>query len=274
MTFDPNIPTNDQTIKSAQPQIRTNFQAQNAVYGSDHYAFDEANANLSGKHSKVTLPNQSPPPSTIAGELALYSKDVSGSSGLFYRRDADPTEYQITSGSGGGEWQLVSSINASNVPHVDFINLLPGYDYKVVLGSVFAGSTAGTQALLARYSTDNGINFNTGPLNYRVQGYRSSGGTLEVFNVGANGLRLTRTETNVLSDNYNGEVIFYNPASALAIRLGRISSEFTIGGGVQNITGSAELLVSSLLPINAIRILWATGDIASGRIALYSRELL
>lgn len=97
MPYLPNIPIASQTLKSSQPQILSNFQTSNSVYGVDHYDYTVTGTNL-GHHKNVTMPVVVTPPTPSASQFTIYSKTVSGSSELFAKRDGSPTEFQLTSG--------------------------------------------------------------------------------------------------------------------------------------------------------------------------------
>jgi hypothetical protein len=97
MPYLPNIPIATQTLKSSQPQILSNFQTSNSVYGVDHYDYTVTGTDL-GHHKNVTMPVLVTPPTPSANQFTIYSKTVSGSSELFAKRDGFPTEYQLTSG--------------------------------------------------------------------------------------------------------------------------------------------------------------------------------
>ncbi|MCB1180652.1 MAG: hypothetical protein KDK55_01335 [Chlamydiia bacterium] len=66
MTYNPNIPQAGDIISQIQPQLLTNLQQLNLVFGdpnpatdpnSDHFPFDDASSNAR-KHRKVRLPDE------------------------------------------------------------------------------------------------------------------------------------------------------------------------------------------------------------------------
>jgi hypothetical protein len=105
MTYNPNIPQAGDVISQSQPQILTNFQQLNQVYGdpnpagdpnSDHFPFDDASANAR-KHRKVRLPDSSSTPYTpVANEGVVYARTDSDSQTYpFWRRDTLTTDYPL-----------------------------------------------------------------------------------------------------------------------------------------------------------------------------------
>lgn len=91
------LPNSGQSLGVTRPQINTNFALIQQVFDINHYDFNTANA---GKHTFVNLPVYiafgTPPPTTLAGEGAIYSNTVSGETELFYTRDANAANYQLT----------------------------------------------------------------------------------------------------------------------------------------------------------------------------------
>lgn len=75
--YTPNIPASSDRPSQSQGQILNNFQTLESTYGIDHYPFTDATVNQ-GKHKKVTFPAQASDPTTLAGELALFAKNVGG----------------------------------------------------------------------------------------------------------------------------------------------------------------------------------------------------
>lgn len=93
MTFVPGIPASGQTLGNSRSQVQGNFANYNTVVSVNHVP---PNASGQGKHAFVEMPVQSPDPATLAGEGGLFTKTTSGSSELYYLRDAVATIYQMT----------------------------------------------------------------------------------------------------------------------------------------------------------------------------------
>lgn len=94
-TFLPNIPQGGDFIDFSWTQLLANNQQLDTSFGIDHYTFSNATAN-NGKHAKCTFPEQAAGPTTAANEGALYTKDVSGITQLFWRAESNGLESQLT----------------------------------------------------------------------------------------------------------------------------------------------------------------------------------
>lgn len=99
MAFNPNIPQASDSLSQSQADILANFQAIAPLFDQGIQPF-------------VILPEQGSAPTTAANEVALYSKDVSGASQLFMRRESNGTEINFTSSlqSNSGWARLPSGI--------------------------------------------------------------------------------------------------------------------------------------------------------------------
>jgi len=91
MSFTPNIPATGQTLGQTRDPIRNNFTNYFDVMSVNHVA---PNASGQGKHNFVEMPVQGSNPSTLSGEGGLFTKALSGSSILYYQRDANTTVNQ------------------------------------------------------------------------------------------------------------------------------------------------------------------------------------
>ncbi len=94
MTFDASIPQATDLISQSQSQIQTNFSQSNTAFGIDHTAFDVVSNQ--GKHKKSTYVDQASNPSTSANEVALYTKNLSGASTLYLRKESNGTVVQMS----------------------------------------------------------------------------------------------------------------------------------------------------------------------------------
>lgn len=112
MTFQENIPAGPDNPSISPPDFRGNFQALETWSDVDHVSLVTAGAD-NGKHKHVHMPAQGSPPTTIAGEGVLYCEDVAGTTQLFFERDADVTQIQLTGdfdNSSNGYIQLAGPI--------------------------------------------------------------------------------------------------------------------------------------------------------------------
>lgn len=99
-TFSTNVPKSGQLIKATQTPIQSNFQAINELISVNHVGFNDPN-NF-GKHNVTTFPAQTLDPSTLSGEMALYSKETPNGPNeveLFYRYPLNGAIVQLTGSS-------------------------------------------------------------------------------------------------------------------------------------------------------------------------------
>lgn len=100
------IPWNEDIPKAAdepsasQPQLLANNQFLPVWLAIDHYPFV---ANDAGKHKQVTMPELAVAPTTLGNEGALYTKQgaLSAVAELFFRRESNGVEINMTGSSGG-----------------------------------------------------------------------------------------------------------------------------------------------------------------------------
>src|SRR5690606_39762692 len=87
MPYLPNIPQPNDRIRDSQADLLGNFQALNTFLNVNHGDFGSAQE---GKHKWVTFPNQMADPSTLAAEVAIFSKpgiSTGNPSALFLRKE-------------------------------------------------------------------------------------------------------------------------------------------------------------------------------------------
>jgi len=96
MAYSSDIPQANDDPSQSQSQLLGNFQAINTFFSVNHVAPNDGDE---GKHKWVSLPEQGAAPSTAVNEIALYSKEVSSTTQLFYRKEADGAEVQLTGNS-------------------------------------------------------------------------------------------------------------------------------------------------------------------------------
>lgn len=122
MAFNPNIPQANDFISLSQKQILQNFQSFSAQYGQDHIMIDSVDVNR-GKHKKISFAEQSSDPTTVADEVALFSKDTSGQPELYLGPESAATVKRITkSGVLSPELILEAAVSfdlAGNIVEVD-----------------------------------------------------------------------------------------------------------------------------------------------------------
>lgn len=93
MTFTSLIPASGQSLGFTKQKIQDNFTNYFNVMSINHVA---PNASGEGKHKFVQMPQQVAAPSTAVNEIALYSKDSTIGTALFFRQESNGTEVQLT----------------------------------------------------------------------------------------------------------------------------------------------------------------------------------
>lgn len=93
MAYTSAIPQSTDDPSQSQPLILGNFQEIATAFNLNHGDF---NTGDQGLHKFLQMPEQGSAPATGANEGALYTKDVSGTTQLFWREESAGTEYQMT----------------------------------------------------------------------------------------------------------------------------------------------------------------------------------
>src|SRR5271170_7661803 len=88
------LPNSGQSLGITRPAINQNFSIIQNAFALNHYDFNSSIA-IPGKHSFVQMPVQTTP-TILLGEGALYTNTVNSTSQLFYKRDVDAADYQVT----------------------------------------------------------------------------------------------------------------------------------------------------------------------------------
>lgn len=91
MAYNNDIPQPSDRVKISQSDLLENFATISALLGVDHVITPWTNpaTGNQGKHNQVTIPEQGSDPTTAANEIALYCKEVSGTSQLFLRKESN-----------------------------------------------------------------------------------------------------------------------------------------------------------------------------------------
>lgn len=95
MAYTANIPQDSDNPSDSQPQLLANFQAINTYTSVNHVPLNDGDE---GKHKFMQMPEQSAAPTTLGNEGALYTKESSSVTELFFRRESDGNELQMTGG--------------------------------------------------------------------------------------------------------------------------------------------------------------------------------
>ena len=175
-----------------------------------------------------------------------------------------------------GAWTLIKSTAASSVATVDFANGSGGvvinstYDeYMIVLIAVRPSTD--NQILIMRTSTDAGSTFSATTNDY-VAALTVSTYTSVVPGAGATtGLYLTDGVGNSTNEQgVYGVVRIYAPSTAAYTHIDYFTSHLNASGVLTQVTGCGYRATAA--DVDAIRFLFASGNIASGTLNLYGRR--
>jgi hypothetical protein len=193
---------------------------------------------------------------TAAGDRAIYESDGTTVYCVSYiRADGQPV---VGSASG---LVLLATAEPSNVAAVDFTNIDDTYDlYTFELINVVPATDSAF--LLLRTSSNNGSSFDAGASDY-----------LWDNNATQNAIYISDAVSNVTAEGgCSAEVDLMDPANTavnttftvLSVTYGAASAAYTnlFHGACRNSTAA----------VNAVRFLFSTGNIASGKIKLYGRR--
>jgi hypothetical protein len=173
MTYNPSIPAINTRIDQTYNLITTNFTVLNTVYGTDHFAYDDATANAR-KHRYVTLPDMTAtPPAPAAGNGAMYAKTATAMTYPFWRRDAAVTDWPMvpikafatfnttTGALEPSSFNIAAVAVAGNTATITFTVAMPTVDFVPILfvdqtaagWSVQAFATTGFQIVAPGFTT-------------------------------------------------------------------------------------------------------------------------
>lgn len=177
--------------------------------------------------------------------------------------------YQDASGTlaflGDQGMTLIASAVASNSATIDFTNLTGYSNYLFVFHDVVPATNGASMTVLA--STNNGSSYITTANYFAVAltlvGTSSAVGTSLV----QTGIIPTSTQITGTGNGWNGDLLFTGFGSS--VRKGYLSRNcyFNTGGNLIYLQASGYLDILS--PINAIRFIYTSGNIASGEIYCY-----
>ena len=144
MSFNSNIPQGTDALIKSQGQLRSNFQAINAVFSENHVPM---NSELQGMHNLLNFRPQGLDPATSATQIALFTKLVSSIPMLFYAPSSSQAPVQLTFPS------LSTGLQSSNpdVYLADQYSFIAGP--FVVYGGKITGATNGQVKVLSPTTT-------------------------------------------------------------------------------------------------------------------------
>jgi hypothetical protein len=150
MSFTPNTPTTGQTLGQTKFLIQNNFTVLAATIAVDHF---DVMQSTKGKHNVIHFPTPlTTSPGTLANEIAVYSKSISGAPFLFFQppgQVATGPDTQITTGLGPGAFTpTYSGSGASGTGYQTFTfgNIF------MIFGTVFAANATQTVTFPASWA--------------------------------------------------------------------------------------------------------------------------
>ncbi|MDO8302921.1 MAG: hypothetical protein Q7T18_06755 [Sedimentisphaerales bacterium] len=199
-------PAGSSDPKQGDDYIRTLALAVAEILAVDHYigASSPYNEDAAGEHAKITL-RQAAKPANVADKGFVYTKDVSGTTELFYEDEAG-NEIQLTS---GGKILLTKNLIANNTAILankassgtaNLIKLNASDVPEILVGAVLSADTApATDAAIANKKyVDDTVSGSMSPATYAGEesvtlanglimkmGYKASTGTSVAVAFGA-----------------------------------------------------------------------------------------
>lgn len=144
MSFNSSIPLGTDAMIKSQGQLRSNFQAINAVSSENHVAM---NQDEQGMHTILNFRPQTIDPTTSATQIALYTKLVSSIPMLFFAPSSSQTPIQLTAPS------ISTGLQSTNpdVYKADQFSFIAGP--FIIYGGLITGATNGQVKILSPTST-------------------------------------------------------------------------------------------------------------------------
>lgn len=173
MTYDPRPNASGDTLVASRDPIRTNFEILQSRFQDNHTDFGSG----TGKHKFMQMPEQASAPTTAVNEGALYTKQgsYSASAELFYRRESNGSEIQLTG--------IITGTHIALTATFTDIVLLPANSYGILL---FHNITAGSERFV-----QSGTYFSSGTQVYAVAN--------EMSNRSGDNVAYLRFETNTVT---------------------------------------------------------------------------
>jgi hypothetical protein len=169
MAYQNNIPQGNQRLSDSQGDLLANFQAIKQLIDVNHATFGNANE---GKHNFVSLPSQSGDPVTLASEMALYTKLVTGVPQMFLRNQTNGSVVNFTSAT-------ASPTNGSTTLPSGIIikwgsgTTAAGGSQTVTFATAFPGGILTCYATIA-VSAGSNVNAEANDRDVRIYGYNST----------------------------------------------------------------------------------------------------
>lgn len=196
------------------------------------------------------------PSAPASGFRQLYSKSTG-----WYEQDSAGVE------SMPGHMRLISEVTASSSASIAFTNLSSAYRYYILVLRNLKPATDATSLVLT-FSEDNGATYLSTNYKYHIQQHRSNLATYVAGNSNSAANILTSTQGNAAAEAAHGQIHLWNMPSALnnkhvtfALTLDRADDILGTAFGAGMHLGATA--------VNAVKLAFASGNIASGTVALY-----
>jgi hypothetical protein len=172
--------------------------------------------------------------------------------------------------SAGVKWQagglvLLEQHTASASATLDFTSISSTYD-EYILEMLNIIPATNTQNLLLRVSTDAGSSFDSGNNYYYGWNYAPNSGAAGIVNGGPVGGIVIFTSVDNTLEGVNGQIRLYNPGGAKRkmMKLDVTASQASFAFGANGFG-----LWANTTAYNAVRLLFASGNVSSGTARLY-----
>ena len=198
MSYNNNVPQAGQTLGNTRQPINTNFALIDTVEAVNHVGFNLTGA---GKHKFLQMPDQASAPTTAANEGGLYVKAVTGSSELFYRKESNGTEIQLTGVGGSIPTILTGSVIFTGTTVNDIV-AIPANSW----GFIIFSNTGD------RSKTTSGHFFASGTLAYGYTNLQQLVGATGVFVRLVTPVNLTlrgRADANADAGTYDFKILYW-----------------------------------------------------------------
>jgi len=165
-TYTLGIPAGSHNPSADYTGMQENYTSIDGLIAVDHFGFNDLNG---GWHKQSTYPNVSVDPTTVAGQIALYSKQGAISSELFMIRDGNAgTAVNLTTSKVGSpsatpigvswlpggiliQWGTLAVSNNTTFTPVSFTPSFPNACFNIVLTMINTqGITASANSLFVR----------------------------------------------------------------------------------------------------------------------------
>lgn len=182
----------------------------------------------------------------------------------------------ICSGTGFDAWitratgpVLLSTATASNSASISFTGLSSIYD-KYELQFINVKPQTDTANLVLRTSTNGGSSYDSGASDYAyaVSDFSTAGSSVGPYSAGATGIPLANSVGNDTNENgVSGNLSIFTPSDAIYTSV-YFSTVFRASNGVLYVgNGSGQRMAAA--DVDAIQLLFSSGNITSGKFKLY-----